>query len=74
MKVPALLLLGSEDRIIDNPRTLAFVSRFDTATTIIEYDRAALRQVAEQVGVLSDAEALPAHGDAVRARFRGEQR
>ncbi len=41
---------------------------------IIEYDRAALRQVAEQVGVLSDAEALPAHGDAVRARFRGEQR
>ncbi len=36
---------------------------------IIEYDRDALAQVAEHVGALSDAEQLPAHGDAVRARF-----
>lgn len=37
---------------------------------IVEYDRAALREVAERVSVLSDAEALPAHGEAVLARFR----
>lgn len=37
---------------------------------VVEYDRAALREVAERVGVLSDAEQLPAHGEAVRARFR----
>ncbi len=36
---------------------------------IIEYDRDALAQVAAHVGALSDAEQLPAHGDAVRARF-----
>ena len=36
---------------------------------IIEYDRAALSVVAEQVVVLSDAEELPAHGEAVRVRF-----
>ncbi|GAA1693117.1 histidinol dehydrogenase [Microcella alkalica] len=37
---------------------------------IVEYDRAALREVADRVVVLSDAEQLPAHGEAVRARFR----
>jgi histidinol dehydrogenase len=36
---------------------------------IIEYDRDALAAVAAHVGALSDAEQLPAHGDAVRARF-----
>lgn len=36
---------------------------------IIEYDRDALAEVAAHVGALSDAEQLPAHGDAVRARF-----
>lgn len=36
---------------------------------IVEYDRDALAAVAAHVGALSDAEALPAHGDAVRARF-----
>ncbi|KQV25131.1 MULTISPECIES: histidinol dehydrogenase [unclassified Microcella] len=37
---------------------------------IVEYDRAALRAVADRVGALSEAEQLPAHGEAVRARFR----
>ncbi len=37
---------------------------------VVEYDRAALRAVADRVGVLSNAEQLPAHGEAVRARFR----
>ena len=36
---------------------------------IIEYDRDALAEVAAHVAALSDAEQLPAHGDAVRARF-----
>ncbi len=36
---------------------------------IVEYDRDALAAVAAHVGALSDAEQLPAHGDAVRARF-----
>lgn len=36
---------------------------------LISYDRAALARVASHVRALSDAEALPAHGDAVDARF-----
>ena len=36
---------------------------------IVEYDRDALAEVAAHVISLSDAEQLPAHGDAVRARF-----
>ncbi|MBX9718710.1 MAG: histidinol dehydrogenase [Microbacteriaceae bacterium] len=36
---------------------------------IVEYDRDALAEVAAHVAALSDAEQLPAHGDAVRARF-----
>jgi histidinol dehydrogenase len=36
---------------------------------IINYDRAGLSEVAERIRALSDAEALPAHGDAVEARF-----
>ncbi len=37
---------------------------------VVEYGREALREVAEQVDALSSAEDLPAHGEAVRARFR----
>ncbi|WP_221583962.1 histidinol dehydrogenase [Microbacterium sp. G2-8] len=36
---------------------------------VIEYDEAALREVADRIVSLADAEALPAHGEAVRARF-----
>jgi histidinol dehydrogenase len=36
---------------------------------IIRYDSAALRQVADQIVTLSNAENLPAHGEAVSARF-----
>jgi len=36
---------------------------------IVEYDRDALAAVADHIAALSDAEQLPAHGDAVRARF-----
>ena len=36
---------------------------------VVSYDRAALERVREQVVALSSAEDLPAHGDAVTARF-----
>ncbi|KZX19801.1 Histidinol dehydrogenase [Rathayibacter tanaceti] len=36
---------------------------------VISYDRSALERVAPHIRALSDAEALPAHGDAVDARF-----
>jgi histidinol dehydrogenase len=36
---------------------------------LIEYDEAALREVAGHVVALSHAEDLPAHGEAVTARF-----
>jgi histidinol dehydrogenase len=36
---------------------------------IIRYDREALRAVSEHVVALADAEDLPAHGEAVTARF-----
>ena len=36
---------------------------------VVEYDRAALAEVAPHVLALSEAEHLPAHGDAVRARL-----
>jgi histidinol dehydrogenase len=36
---------------------------------IIRYDRDGLREVADRIRSFSDAEALPAHGDAVEVRF-----
>jgi histidinol dehydrogenase len=36
---------------------------------VIEYDRVALAQVREAVVTLAQAEDLPAHGEAVQARF-----
>ena len=38
---------------------------------IIEYDRAALGEVADNVIAFAKAEALPAHGEAIAARFTG---
>jgi len=36
---------------------------------LVEYDRAALEEVADRIDALAGAEALPAHGEAVQARF-----
>ena len=36
---------------------------------VVRYDEAALREVAPVIAALSDEEDLPAHGDAVTARF-----
>ncbi|HWH25952.1 MAG TPA: histidinol dehydrogenase [Pseudolysinimonas sp.] len=39
---------------------------------VIVYDHEGLRTVADSIRVFSDAEHLPAHGDAVQRRFEGE--
>lgn len=38
---------------------------------VIEYDRAALSEVRDAIVALAEAEALPAHGEAITARFEG---
>ncbi|HTK65711.1 MAG TPA: histidinol dehydrogenase [Pseudonocardia sp.] len=46
------------------------VQTFLRGIHLIEYTEEALREVADQVVTLADAEDLPAHGQAVSARFR----
>ena len=48
-------------------------STFLRSQQVIAYDRAALEAVSEQIVALADAEALPAHGEAVTARFAGSE-
>lgn len=45
------------------------VHSFVKAVQVVEYDRAALGELADRIVALADAEDLPAHGEAVRARF-----
>ncbi len=45
------------------------VHSFVKAVQVIEYDFDALQAVSGRIGALADAEDLPAHGEAVRARF-----
>ncbi|OZM70492.1 histidinol dehydrogenase [Amycolatopsis antarctica] len=47
------------------------VQSFLRGIHVVDYDEAALRQVAAQVVALAEAEDLPAHGEAVQARFGG---
>jgi histidinol dehydrogenase len=49
-------------------------STFLRPQQVIEYDRAALADVRDAIVALADAEALPAHGEAVQARFAGGSR
>ncbi|WP_436500807.1 histidinol dehydrogenase [Actinokineospora sp. HUAS TT18] len=48
------------------------VQTFLRGIHVIDYSEDALREVAAHVVALSQAEDLPAHGEAVTARFRGE--
>jgi histidinol dehydrogenase len=48
------------------------VQSFLRGIHVVEYDEAALRDVAGHVVALANAEDLPAHGDAVTARFPGQ--
>src|SRR3712207_6771446 len=50
------------------------VRAFRKAVHVVTYDEAALRDVAGHVVTLAEAEDLPAHGAAVRARFADEGR
>ncbi|ROS77229.1 histidinol dehydrogenase [Cellulomonas sp. PhB143] len=45
------------------------VHAFVKAVQVIEYDREALAEVADRIVAVADDEDLPAHGEAVRARF-----
>lgn len=45
------------------------VHSFIRAVQVIEYDSDALRDVADRIVALANAEGLPAHGEAVQARF-----
>ncbi len=47
------------------------VQTFLRGVQLIEYDEDALVKVADQVVALAEAEDLPAHGQAITARFRG---
>ncbi|WP_062377415.1 histidinol dehydrogenase [Demequina pelophila] len=49
------------------------VTSFLKAVSQIEYDAAALAAVGEKVVALADAEDLPAHGEAIRARLEAAQ-
>ncbi|MEO8851907.1 MAG: histidinol dehydrogenase, partial [Allobranchiibius sp.] len=48
------------------------VQSFLRGIHVVDYTREALREVAAQVVTLANAEDLPAHGEAVTARFRSE--
>lgn len=48
------------------------VQSFLRGIHLVEYDEAALREVAPHVVTLANVEDLPAHGQAVRARFPGD--
>ncbi|MGV9710137.1 histidinol dehydrogenase [Gordonia sp. NPDC003424] len=47
------------------------VQTFLKGVHLIDYDEAALREVADKVVTLADAEDLPGHGDAIKQRFVG---
>ncbi|MEP9391357.1 histidinol dehydrogenase [Gordonia sp. VNK1] len=49
------------------------VQTFLRGVHVIDYDEAALRDVAEKVVTLAQAEDLPAHGDAITRRFATER-
>ncbi|MEY4322649.1 MAG: histidinol dehydrogenase, partial [Actinomycetota bacterium] len=49
------------------------VQTFLRGIHIVEYSETALRDVAPHVLALSNAEDLPAHGEAVAIRFAGEK-
>ena len=67
--------LAGSNHILPTGGTARFTSGISAATflrpqQIVHYERAALQQVAPHIRAMSDAEHLPAHGDAVDVRFR----
>jgi len=65
---------AGSNHVLPTSGTAAFssglnVTTFLRAVQLINYDKAALAEVADHVVTLSRAEGLPAHGDAVAVRF-----
>ena len=65
---------AGSNHVLPTSGTAAFasglnVNTFLKAIQVIDYDRAALGEVAGHVIALANAEDLPAHGDAVAIRF-----
>jgi histidinol dehydrogenase len=48
------------------------VQTFLKGIHVVDYSERALRDVAEKVLALAQAEDLPAHGEAITARFEGD--
>ena len=66
--------LAGSNHILPTGGTARFTSGISAATflrpqQVVRYDRAALAEVAPHIRAMSDAEQLPAHGDAVDIRF-----
>lgn len=67
--------LAGSNHILPTGGTARFTAGISAVTflrpqQVVQYDAEALRAVAHHIRVMSDAEQLPAHGDAVDARFR----
>ena len=67
--------LAGSNHILPTGGTARFASGISAVTflrpqQVVSYDAEALRSVAPHIRAMSDAEHLPAHGDAVDARFR----
>ncbi|TDK24176.1 histidinol dehydrogenase [Arthrobacter crusticola] len=67
---------AGSNHVLPTGGTASFASGLNTTTflraqQVVEYSRSALQDVSAPILALSEAENLPAHGDAVRARFPG---
>jgi len=67
--------LAGSNHILPTGGTARFAAGISAATflrpqQVVHYHQEALREVAHHIRAMSDAEHLPAHGDAVDARFR----
>ncbi|QGU07757.1 Histidinol dehydrogenase [Corynebacterium occultum] len=65
---------AGSNHVLPTSGTARFSSGLTTHTflrpvNLIEYDERALKEISETVIALADAEDLPAHGEAIRARF-----
>ena len=65
---------AGSNHVLPTSGTARFAAGLSTHTFLkpvhlIEYDKVALKEIGPTIVALADAEALPAHGEAIRARF-----
>lgn len=65
---------AGSNHVLPTSGTARFSAGLSTHTflrpiNLIDYDQAALKEIADTVIALADAEDLPAHGEAIKARF-----